>query len=544
MRIALVNGIFHKKRISEPMGLCFLAAVLRAEGWAVEILEPRLEGLGVAETAARLLDALPDIIGISTFSFQFKEVQDLISQLRERQYKGLLMMGGLGASLCADAWLSKCPGLNLIVVGEGEETAVEVVRALHAERLGQQPAGSWRRVPGIAYRETTGIIRRTPSRRRIANLDTIPFMARDILDRNITKYGRDFTSVPIMSSRGCYRNCSYCWIAAAMNLQKGARYRQRSVKNVIDEMEHIVSRYQVHRFSFEDDNFILPGKAGAERVRKFRSEIARRGLKIEFFMQTRPDTISAEVVQDLRQAGMTKLFIGIEAIAEEDINLYKKGTKVEDIENVLMMLKNCGYEADVGREEHDRLRFGYICFHPLTTVASVRKSLALFRKFGLTPKRLVTKVNLFDGDMDIKKVFAEHGCIVEEGKEYPFCDPRVGTIYRGLKSFADEAFGYREPIRSVEKHVARLCRDKRSIQSLSACRKELDKMVLDVLEDLVTVAENQFSNSCDFERRATMKIEESKQKLHAYADNLHLNDAISKACEKYGAERDMHDTYW
>jgi radical SAM superfamily enzyme YgiQ (UPF0313 family) len=544
MKVKLVNGIFNKRRISEPIGICSIAAVLRQNGHAVEILEPRIEGHGVHETVEEILATESGILGVSTFSFQRTEILQMIGEVRERGYAGMIILGGLGPTLNRDAYFEECKHIDAVVLGEGELTLLDIASCLEREQRGEIPPQSWKNVPGVAFRNEQGAVQVNRGRRRIANLDELPFMARDVLKRNIEKYGTDVVFAPIMAGRGCYKRCSYCWIAAALDLQEGERYRQRSVSNVLDEVELLIREYGVRRFSFEDDNFITPGCAGINRALEFRDEVKRRGLKFEFFFQTRPDTISREALLPYKEAGLAKLFIGIETIAEQDMDLYGKSCTLERIAEVLTLLKDMGYDTDLSREHQGRLRFGYITFNPLTTLESFRKSLRFFREFKLTPKRLVTQVNLFDGDMDIKRAYAERGFEVKDSREIVFAHPEVGLLYRTLKSYSQRVFSYREQIRSIEKHAARKGISNEEIAPLTFERECLDEMVLTFSGRLLELLEDPRCQGDSQEREVGRLLKSELDAVEHHGEERNLLDRVRIANEKYGADPGMYDMYW
>ncbi|HLF26415.1 MAG TPA: radical SAM protein [Anaerolineae bacterium] len=544
MRIKLVNAIFDKVRMSEPIGLCYLAAVLRQHHLPVELIDPRIRPYSVAETVDVLGRAPFDVLGISTFSFQKQQLYDMIALVRSRGFQGKIVVGGLGPTLCGEQYFRECPEIDLIVNGEGELTFLELVQAFQRELRGEAASGAWKAISGISYLDETGSLVTTAPRPRLRDLDTLPFMARDILEQNIAKYGVDMVFAAILGGRGCQYNCSYCWIAAALNRQGGTRYRQRSVARIVDEIEAIYTTYGVRRYSFEDDNFIVPGRRGLERAQEFRDQVKRRGLKIEFFFQTRPDTIRREVMEAYKEAGLAKLFIGIEAITEADTELYNKRHSPLRIERALAVLRELGYEPDVGRENQGRVRFGYITFHPLTTVNTVRASLNFFRKYNLTPKRFVKEMYLFEGDMDIKRAFESSGLISSDGTHYSFKDPRVAIVYDHLMPFTQAVFQVREEIRSVEKHTFRKQVPKDAIGDLVQFRVALDRMIFDFSDSLLKIVDAEPHDLPEMRARARAALDAEQAQLSAYLEANAVKERLYDAERKYQVRKDMFDLYW
>lgn len=551
MLIKMVNCVFDKKRMSEPMGICYIASVLRQHDFSVQIIEPRLKGYSVEETLNELLKDKFDVLGLSTFTFEKENVIKLTRMIRQKGFKGKIVLGGLGPSLCVNLYFEQCPDADIIVQGEGEYTFLELVQVLNKEIEGELPEGSWKQIDGLCYLDENRNIIMNKTRERIRDLDTLPLMARDILEQNIRKYGKDVVFAPILGGRGCYGRCSYCWLSAALDLQDGIRYRLRSIKSIVDEIEMIVNKYGVTNFSFEDDNFIPQGKKGLERAIEFRDEIKKRNLDINFFFQTRPDTISREVISYYKEAGLKSIFIGIESINSDDISIYNKETtntssdyNVQNIEHVLNLLIELGFTPDVGRENMGRLRFGYIAFHSLTTLKSVRASLEFFKKYNLTPKRLMVKVNFFEGDMDIKKNFVERGYIAESDAKYPFKDPLVEQVYNSFIDYSKKVLNYREQIRSIEKHTFRKGLNKDNFSDLVQYRASLDKMMFDFLDSVLLIAESAGMSHDEIKEKILLTLEEKVKELEDYTKENNVQEKINIVCEEYGVEKDMSDLYW
>jgi len=347
-----------------------------------------------------------------------------------------------------------------------------------------------------------------------------------------------------MGSRGCFGDCSYCWIAEAQEKHPGLRYRLRSIESIVGEIEHVVNKYGITDLSFEDDNFLPPGKAGIERAKELRDLIKSKSLKITFFMQTRPDTLTDQSLQYLKEAGLKKLFIGIEAISKEDLDIYNKNQiTVDSIEQILRMLKRHGFDPDVGRENANRLRFGYIAFHQATTLSSFKASVAFFERNKLTPKRLLTKVNYFDGDMDIKKKLTEKGLLSSSESDYEFIHAEVGLIYKYIKKYAENVLPYRENIRSVEKHVFRTEGHKKEIAVLCEFRESIDQSFYDCFNLLIAAAENT-KDMIKLEQEMKQIISEKSEIINKSYDDKKIEEHIKQACEKYNVKAGMHNIYW
>lgn len=547
MKIKLVNCVFEEKRIFEPMGICYIASCLREEGFFVDILDPRIRNYTIDQTVDFLMKDSFEILGLSVMSFYKSNINELTRKLREKGFNGKIVLGGISPTICTDLYLSKCPDIDMVMCGDGENIWVELAKSIEKTIFNPKYSEEWKKILGIAYKDRSGKVVFNKGRIRIENLDELPFMARDILEENIAVYGKDKMFVPILSSRGCYGRCSYCWISAALDTQEGLRYRQRSMYSVVDEIEFLNKKYEITQFSFEDDNFIVPGAIGIERAKEFRDLLKARELKIEFSFQTRPETVTKEVIGIYKEAGLVKPYIGIESIEDDLVSLDKKNvaiTYATHIENILNIFSDMGYEPDIGRENYMELKFGYITFHPQTTVNSFKNAVNFFKKHHLTPKRLVKKMNLIDGDMDVKQVFRDNQYTSDKTTDYEFKDERVKLIYIYMRQYAEEVFEVRDQIRSIEKHLFFIKVDKDKIKMLVDCRKKCDEFIYDFGINVVKIVEENDKNIDVINDNLSVLTKEMIYKFKKYVERNNIMQRIKSAYKKYGVKREMFDLYW
>jgi hypothetical protein len=536
-KVTLINGIFNTLRISEPIGICSIASTLREKGYEIHIIEPRLMELDI-ESTARLAHGLHSLYtGISTFSFEKDKLFELADRIKSYSVDNFIVVGGLGPTLTPEIYLDGCSSIDAVLCGEGEYTNVILTELL------LEGGTRWKECPGIAYKDN-GEIMFGPIVEKIHNLDELPFMTRDILQMNINKYGKNFVSASIMGSRGCFGDCSYCWIAEAQEKQPGLRYRLRSVESIVAEIAYIVNTFGVTDFSFEDDNFLPSGNAGVMRSIKLRDELKKAGLKITFFMQTRPDTLNEVSLTALKEAGLKKLFIGIEAVGEDDLELYNKQyLNRKSVEDTIDMLIRQGFNPNVGNETQNRLRFGYIAFHQLTTLSSLKSSVAFFKKYNLTPKRLLTKVNYFEGDIDIKKKLKEKGMLAERENDNAFVYEEIGLIYKYIKKYADNVLTYREAIRDIEKHVFRSKGNKDGLNVLSGFRSSIDESFYSCFNELILEAETK-KEIAAMEAKMENIIKNNTTTIIKELEKKDIGNMIQESYEKYGVVAGMHNIYW
>ena len=298
-----------------PIGLAYLAAVLEKNSYPVIILDAVAEGgmykndtgirAGMADEEIRdfILQFNPDIIGISAmFTAYARDAHQIASIAKKINPNILVLFGGAHASCNYDMVL-RDNNVDYIIKGEGEETLLEIIRAYESN-------SDVSSVSGLIFKKD-GQIKFSQNRDYIQNLDTIPFPARHLL--KIDKYLklkspyclRNPLGV-VISSRGCPKHCIYCSIHSVW----GERWRGRSAKNVIDEIEMLYREYGIKEVHFNDDNI----SADKARIHQICDEMITRKIDIKW---TTPNgialwTLDRPLIKKMKQAGCYRLTFGIE----------------------------------------------------------------------------------------------------------------------------------------------------------------------------------------------------------------------------------------
>jgi len=323
MRILLVNppvgfsyGILGISR--PPLGLAYIAAAIR-DRFDVEIVD-----FNVEETDWRQFPYDHyDIVGISVdtarcpIAFGIAEVA--------KQHKTTVVVGGPHVSFL-DQEALQTGYIDYVVRNEGEYSFRSLVEYLD----GSLP---FEEVRGVSYLDG-GKCRRTPNAPFIADLDSLPFPARDLLHLDRYKErmnGRPMTT--LTTSRGCPFNCEFC----SASQFSGVKWRARSVENVIAEVEVLYEKYGYRALSFVDDNFTLnPARAIA-----ISEEILRRGWDLIWAAMTRVDTIvrHPELVSIMARSGFSWTFIGFESGTQETLDKYGKKATIGEALKAMEILK-------------------------------------------------------------------------------------------------------------------------------------------------------------------------------------------------------------
>jgi len=365
-------------RPSLPLGLAYIAAALRDDGHQVSVLdaamvaptqatsEGRLQYLGLRpEEIAAAIDPSVRAVGISVlFSFTWPLVRRIVRCIRESRPDVLIVGGGEHFNGLPEHSLREAP-LDYLVLGEGEETARELFRAL-------ENGASVDAIPGLAFLRNGDYVQ-TPPRARIRDVDAIPWPAWDLFDpRAYYEHGYVMgvnagMAMPILATRGCPYACTFC-----SNAEMWRRcWRARDPETVADEIEHYHRQYGAVSFPFHDLTAILR----RDWIVRFCEILERRKLKISWQLPvgTRCEVINEEVAGWLQKTGCHAITFAPESGSERTRRLVGKRLK----------------EPSLIRAVRASVRHGlavsnfFVAGFPHDTAADMRQSVRLAFRLGL-----------------------------------------------------------------------------------------------------------------------------------------------------------------
>lgn len=308
-----------------PLNLMYLAAALEKASLSVKILDDDLYQVGFEKIASLALKIDPVVVGVTATTATIKNALKYIKAIKELLPNTLTVIGGPHPTFTPEGTLKAEDSLDVVVVGEGEETLTEI-----AEEYIKNEFRNFENVKGIVYRDN-GRINATPPRPLIENLDDLPFPARHLIPFNEYKTSQSQAG-GMITSRGCVFNCNYC----SSSLIMGKKFRSRSAENVVDELEELVYKYGVRDIAFLDDIFML----NKRRARAVADEIKNRCLDISFVTSSRVDTVNQDILECLKNAGMSTLYCGIESGSQRVLDLMGKGITLKQSEDAIKAAKN------------------------------------------------------------------------------------------------------------------------------------------------------------------------------------------------------------
>jgi anaerobic magnesium-protoporphyrin IX monomethyl ester cyclase len=364
-----------------PLGLAYVAAALREAGFPYRVIDATgaaldavspypersdfmMQGLTIEETVRRI-PADADVIGVSCmFSTLWPLTHRVADAIRARFPRALLVLGGEHGTAVPEHVLGTSP-FDVVVLGEGEETFVELLRA----RASGRPFGD---VKGIAYRDGGRVVTTGLSARR-KDVDAIPvpdwasFPIREYIDRHQTNGINLGRSMPILGTRGCPFQCTFCSNPAMWT----QRWIARNPILLADEMERYAREYGVTNFDFQDLTAIVK----RQWIVDFCGELIRRDLKITWQMPsgTRAEVFDAEVADLLYRSGCRALAFAPESGSPEILKVVKKQV---DLDHMLMAMR-----AAVRRGL--KLSCFIVIGFPDDTPATLGQTLSLIRRMAV-----------------------------------------------------------------------------------------------------------------------------------------------------------------
>lgn len=336
VKIALVNppppsGAF--VHYQNPLiGLAYMASVLEKNGYDVTVIDCPPLNMTYEGLKRQIANLKPDMVGITSVTVTFPSALKAANVIKESYPRALVIFGGPHVTVTDEQTLCEQPNADIVVRGEGEQTILELAHLASISKLKDLS-----NVAGITFRKNGKIVR-THDRPFIQNLDQLPFPAYGFFPLNKYRlFGK--LILPIITSRGCVFNCSFC-LAPRM---AGKKFRARSTKNVVDELEWMKDKYKPDAFAFHDETFTYDKK----RVIEICDEIKTRKIGLPWDCSTRVDQITEEVLAKMHQANCQNVSFGVESGNQKMLDVMRKGTTVEQNERAIKWAKEIGISVAI-----------------------------------------------------------------------------------------------------------------------------------------------------------------------------------------------------
>ena len=312
------SGFQAHRRVELPLSLICPATRLDLQGYTVRIID-QFGNPNWEQELQAALSRKPICFGVTSMTGpQLLRAVEASKRFKELYPDRPVVWGGIHASLLPQQTVEN-PWIDIVVVGEGEETFEDLVHAIESNTPLHQ-------IPGIYFKEN-GKLQWSPPRGFI-NLDAEPPLSYHLVDINLYRrnlFGVDH--ITFNSSRGCTFRCSFCW-DPVMHQRK---WRAMQPGTVLEQLKRAIKDYNIRGFLFSDDHFFIDMK----RAYGILEEIVRADLNIMISkLQIRADTIckmDRDFLDLLVRAGVKRLTVGVESGNQRILDLIKKDVTVEEV---------------------------------------------------------------------------------------------------------------------------------------------------------------------------------------------------------------------
>ncbi len=358
LKVVLINPPQFTRYPQPPMGIASIAAVLEREGYQLAVVDANALGLEPEDITSQVSDA--DIVGLTAMTPTLNAAINIARRLKQANPNLVLIIGGPHVTLLPEETLANAPEIDIVVRGEGEETIIELLRAVEGN-------DSLDGIPSISYRRNGNMVS-NPSASSKVDLDSLPFLAYHLLPWQRYKphppHGRASPFAAIITSRGCPYQCAYCSKPVF-----GSKFRGQSSERVVDEVAYHRRKFGIKEIAFYDDVFTLNKK----RAYAIADGIMKQGLRIDWTCETRVDLVDKELLRHMKQAGCYAIAYGIESASHEILNTLKKGISLDQVEEAVRITREVGLQT-----------IGYFMLgSPGETPETIRKTIDLAKKLKL-----------------------------------------------------------------------------------------------------------------------------------------------------------------
>lgn len=313
------------------LGVLCLAAVLRKEGFPVKVIDAAAQNLSYAECIDRITSFGARFVGMSAVTPSICKAAKLAEQLKARDPGIKIAVGGAHITAVPKETLERYHDFDMGIIGEGENTMVELARALRS-------GDDFSKIPGLAFMEN-GDFRFTGQRESIKDLDSLPLPAWDLLPDFPNGYRpaafkcKKLPATYLVTSRGCPHRCIFCDTSVFSR-----QYRPFSAPYIINMIEILYNKHGVREISFEDDTFIIFKK----RLVELCETLIRKKIHISWTCNGRVNAVKPDILKLMKRAGCWQIAYGIESGEQAILDFAKKQIKLHQITQAVQWTREAG----------------------------------------------------------------------------------------------------------------------------------------------------------------------------------------------------------
>jgi len=311
----IVEPLYDQPKFVRPSLAHISGYVKKYISCEIKCIDAKFEQKNAEKLIREICDFNPDIIGVSSYTYEMEETSLLAKKTKEALPDALLVLGGNHISAIPEETLKDIPEIDVGIIGEGEKTMLEICRSLFHKK-------NFSGVPGIVFKNHDGNII-INKRVGFEDLKNFPMPAWDLLPKAKEYF--------VQTSRGCPFKCNFC-----LN-PNGNIIRTRLIEDIIEEISFLIEEFKPKRISFGDEAF------GADK--KMTHQLLDRiielniGNKVSWDVQTHVKFIDDELILKMKRAKVAKVSIGVESGNDEILKAMGKMINKEEAIKTFSKLK-------------------------------------------------------------------------------------------------------------------------------------------------------------------------------------------------------------
>jgi len=324
---------------SPPLSLMYISSYLKSKNLKVKLIDNcidrkritnfSLNDIWIKKIINEIKAYSPDIIGITLFSNELKDIAALSKLLKKEIPYVNIVLGGPHPTTMPQETLEQIPHCDIVIRGEGELVMYNLIKTLSSDK-------DLKKVKGISFKRKNDKIHHCNDAEIINNLDEFPFPDRNSLIHNYKKrnYGSilyGFPSDTLITSRGCPFQCNFCFKVCN-------KYRSRSPENVLKEIDWIMKNISPRSIQIMDDSFTIE----RERCMKILDLLIERNYPCRFKIRSRVTGIDEELLKKMKKAKVETIVYGFESGSQKMLDSFNKKTTVEQNIRACKLTKKAG----------------------------------------------------------------------------------------------------------------------------------------------------------------------------------------------------------
>lgn len=401
----------------ENLGIGYLAATLREKGYNVKIIDGWLTGLTPKQLASEILSQKsPLFVGFSAYQSNMDMAIQTLNAVKKERADIPFVAGGFGPTFNPEDFLNS--GFDVVLRGEGEDALLQLAQHYQDNSI------KLHNINNISFKDQGGNSINTSLVPLTKHLDEIPYPARDTMKYVVDRR----TPVHVLTARGCTGSCLFCSINAFFRLSGTKKYRQRSVTNIVGELENL-QNLGVKHIKIIDDSFV-DGNRDEKWCQEFANAIQDKKLRFLLRGSIRADKVSDEILFNLKKAGFFSFSCGIENFSETALKRMNKGASLQQNIDAL----------DLFKKYHIYVQAGQILFDPDTTLQELQENYQYMKKYDwIISKGVFTEMFAAEGTSFTKLIDKKHLKTSNEHQmgnyKYRIIDERVNNAHDALKKW-------------------------------------------------------------------------------------------------------------